>query len=148
MIVVEVVDQDRTRELRRSVLRPELAPGDALPGDELATAVHLAAVDEDGGVLCTCFVYPDPAPWLPDRAGAWHLRQMATDPARRGQGLGGAVLDFAVEHVRSADAGLLWCAARVRASDFYRRHGFAGHGARYVDERGEPHLSMWRELSG
>jgi GNAT superfamily N-acetyltransferase len=152
---VEVVDQERTRELRRSVLRPELTAGDPLPGDELSGGVHLAAVDEAGSVLCTCFVYPDPPPWLsgrgevvPDAGEAWHLRQMATDPAHRGQGVGGEVLEAAIAHVRAAGARLLWCNARVRAAGFYSRHGFAVHGAQYVDERGEPHLRMWRELSG
>lgn len=75
---IGIVDEAQTRELRRSVLRPNLPSGTPLPGDELADVVHLAATGEDGTVLCTCFVYPDPCPWRPDRPGSWHLRQLAT----------------------------------------------------------------------
>jgi GNAT superfamily N-acetyltransferase len=144
---VGVVDEARTRELRRSVLRPNLAPGDRLPGDELADGVHLAVVADDGTVLCTCFVYPDPCPWLPERAGSWHLRQMATLPTHRGQGLGAAVVRAAVDHVRAHGGELLWCNARETAVGFYRRQGFAIHGDVFADERHTiPHRRMWREL--
>ena len=42
---------------------------------------------------------------------------------------------------------LLWCNARVSAAGFYARQGFAVHGEQFVDDRGVPHLRMWRELS-
>jgi GNAT superfamily N-acetyltransferase len=145
MITVEVVDEALTRELRRRVLRPELGPDDPLPGDELINGVHLAAL-EDGRALSTAYVYPDPCPWLPGRA-AWHLRQMATSPLRRGQGLGGRVLETALDHVRGQGAAVLWCRAREQAVPFYARHGFTQHGAIFMDERAVPHRLMARELS-
>ncbi len=143
---VGVVDPARTRDLRRSVLRSRFAPGQPLPGDELADAVHLAACDDDGTVVCTCFVYPDPCPWLPARP-AWHLRQMATLPGRRGAGYGRAVLDAGLDAARAAGAQVLWCNAREPATGFYRRAGFDVHGEVYLDaETGVPHRHMWREL--
>ncbi len=148
MITVGVVAPERTRELRRGVLRPELGPGDPLPGDELTGCVHLAATDGGGQVVCTCFVYPEPAPWLPDRTGAWRLRQMATAPERRGQGIGGLVLEASMAYVRDQLATLLWCTARVSAARFYRRHGFRTHGTQFADGRGVPHLQMYLELPG
>lgn len=144
----EIVDPSTTRELRRAVLRPEAAPGDRLPGDELTDAVHVGAID-DGTVLCTCFVYPDPCPWLPDRAAAWHLRQMATAPEQRGRGLGGGVVERAVELVLERGAELLWCNAREPAVAFYARHGFVPVGEVFIDQRhGIPHRRMGRELFG
>ena len=148
MIRVEVVEQARTRDLRRSVLRPD-QPADApLPGDELPDAVHIAAI-EDGAVLGTCFVYPDPCPWLPDRPDAWHLRQMATAEGHRSRGVGSAVLDAAIEYVRARSGRLLWCNAREPAVEFYRRHGLMTHGAVFTDEHHPiPHRRMWRDLAG
>ncbi|MGH8960228.1 MAG: GNAT family N-acetyltransferase [Jatrophihabitantaceae bacterium] len=144
----EIVGEAATRELRRSVLRPHLAPGDPLPGDDLPGGVHLAALD-DGAVLCTCFVYPEPCPWQPDRPGAWRLRQMATLPEHRNRGLGSGVVERAVEVVRERGAELLWCEAREPAVAFYARHGFRPHGAVFTDEQHPiPHRRMWRELSG
>jgi GNAT superfamily N-acetyltransferase len=89
---VEVVDPERTRQLRRAVLHPNLAPDDPLPGVELADAVHIAALDDDGTVLGTCFIFPAPCPWRPNDRPSWRLRQMATKPSRRGSGLGAAML--------------------------------------------------------
>jgi len=145
---VEVVEEWRTRDLRRAVLRPNLPPDVPLPGDGLADGVHLAAVDDDGIVLGTCFVYPHGCPWQPDRVAAWHLRQMATAEGHRGLGIGGAVLEAAAAYVLAQRARLLWCNARERAVPFYRRHGFAIHGGVFTDDRHPiPHQRMWRELS-
>jgi GNAT superfamily N-acetyltransferase len=146
-VIVEVIDEQRTRALRRAVLRPNLPPDAPLPGDELTGGVHLGAVADDGTVLGTCFIYPDPCPWLPERAAAWHLRQMATADGYRGQGIGGAVLDAAVEHAARRGAELLWCSAREPAVPFYRGHGFATHSTVFTDVRHPiPHQYMWREL--
>jgi predicted GNAT family N-acyltransferase len=141
---VGVVAEPRTRDLRRAVLRPHLGPGDPLPGDDLPFGVHIGAVDDDGTLVGTCFVYPDPCPWQPD-AVAWHLRQMATAPDRRGKGVGAAVLQAAVDHVRDQNAALIWCHARETAVSFYAAHGFRGHGEVFT-EHGLPHLRMWRDV--
>jgi phosphoribosylformimino-5-aminoimidazole carboxamide ribotide isomerase len=144
---VGVVDPAATRELRRTVLRPDHAPGDALPGDGLADGVHIGVRDDGGTVLATCFVFPDPCPWL-HAQDAWHLRQMATAPSRRGQGIGALVLDGAVDYVRAQGGPLIWCHARETAVGFYARHGFTGFGDIFIDpEHPIPRLRMWRELS-
>jgi GNAT superfamily N-acetyltransferase len=146
---VEVVDADRARELRRSVLRPGTPPGGRLPGDGIDGAVHFAALDDDGAVLSTCFVFPDPWPF-PRPVGAsagqdWHLRQMATDPGHRGRGAGAAVVNAVITFCARQPAGLLWCHARVPAIGFYERLGFRAVGA--VHPGGEPpipHRYMYR----
>lgn len=146
---IGVVDERLTRELRRTVLRPALCPGEPLPGDDIPDGAHLAATADDGTVLSTCFVYPDPCPWLPQRADAWHLRQMATVEGMRGQGIGGQLLDAAVRYTAEHGARLIWCNAREAAAGFYRRRGFRPHGEVFLDEQlGIPHLRMWRELAG
>ena len=56
---------------------------------------------------------------------SWHLRQMATIPERRGQGIGSELLAAVLDHVRSHDGGVIWCSARVAAIPFYERGGFS-----------------------
>jgi GNAT superfamily N-acetyltransferase len=147
VITVAVVDPARTRELRRSVLRPHLSPADPLPGDELGEAVHLAALAADGTVLSTCFVFPNACPWRPERPGAWQLRQMATSPGHRGEGHGAAVVAAAMEQVRARGGALVWCHAREQAAGFYARLGFRPHGPVFTDEQHSiPHRSMWRDV--
>ncbi len=148
-VQVGVVDETQTRALRRAVLRPHLGPDEPLPGDDLPGVVHIGAVDENGTVLGTCFVYADPCPWLPDVPNAWHLRQMATADGHRRHGVGAVVLAAAADYVRGAGASLLWCNARETAGAFYAGHGFLVHGEVFTDAQHLiPHLRMWRELPG
>jgi GNAT superfamily N-acetyltransferase len=143
---VGVIDGTLSRELRRSVLRQELSVADPIPGDELTDAVHFGATI-DGRVASTCFVYPDACPWMPEVEPAWHLRQMATEPSLRGQGLAGRVLQAAVQYVADAGGHLVWLYGRELAVPMYARNGFVGIGELFTDERHTiPHLRMHREL--
>ncbi len=138
------IDETRTRELRRSVLRPLLSLDDQLPGDDRPDAIHFAAWDDAGTILSACLVAPQPCPWLPDESRAWQLRQMATWPEYRGTGAGAAVLAAVVDDL---SGGVLWCHAREPAVEFYRHHGFEPKGQTFVDdELGIPHLRMWRRV--
>ena len=138
------IDAARTRELRRSVLRPLLGVDDPLPGDDRPDAVHFAAWDDDGNVLSACLIAPQPCPWRPDVTSSWVLRQMATRTDARGRGAGTAVLEAVIADLRS---GLLWCRARQDAVGFYRRHGFEPEGVVFLDtELGIPHQRMSRQL--
>jgi predicted GNAT family N-acyltransferase len=144
---VSIVDGALTRELRRSVLRPDVAADAQVPGDDLPTAVHFAALTDDGQALSTCFIYPDPCPWRDPHEPAWHLRQMATSPQQRTTGLGGAVLTSVIAYVITEGATVLWCNAREGAIEFYRRAGFLGVGEIFTDEvHTIPHLRMWRPV--
>lgn len=141
------MDPAATRELRRRVLRPHLAPDAPLPGEDAPGALHLAAFDGDE-LLSTCIVYPEPCPWLPGREHAWHLRQMATAPRHRQRGAASTLLACAVRDVVPGHGGrLLWCNARVPAVPLYTRAGFVEHGEPFLEaETGLPHQRMWREL--
>ena len=140
---VEVVDQARTRELRRAVLRPHLSLDDVLPGDEVPDAVHIAALDGEEAVG-TCFIYPEQCPWRPDEPG-WRLRQMATAPDHQRSGVGSAVLAGVFEYIGRRAGGVLWLHAREVAVPFYARHDLVLHGEPYV-ENNLPHRSMWRPV--
>lgn len=151
---VEIVEPDRARTLRRTVLRPFDPPDATLPGDGIADAVHFAALADDGSVLSTCFVYPDEWPFpalLTEQmavAPSWHLRQMATDPAHRGQGAGSAVLRAVIAYVTDRN-GSVWCHARVPAIPFYERHAFNAVGQ--IHPSGEPpipHRYLYRPSIG
>jgi GNAT superfamily N-acetyltransferase len=151
VIRLGLIDPGDSRELRRRVLRPHLRPGDPLPGDELVGGVHVGALEADGTVVATCYIYPDACYWRANGAEAWHLRQMATAPERQGQGLGGAVLAAAIEYLEQHAVPLVWCHAREQAVPFYAGHGFHGYGDLFdefpLPGPPVPHLRMWRELA-
>lgn len=145
-IRLEIVDRSVTRPLRRAVLRPSW-PADAdMHGDENPDAVHFALLDGDE-VVSACLVLPRPYPKRPDEPAAWQLRGMATEPGRRGEGLGTRLLDGAVSYLEKLSAHIIWCEARTSAVRFYAQHGFTVDGDEYLHaETAIPHHYMHRLL--
>ena len=145
---VERVSPAVTYGLRGRVLRPGAPPERVRwAHDDLPETAAFAATAEDGTVVGTAVVYPEPCPWRPDSPGAWRLRGMATDEARRSAGIGTAVLDAVIDHVTGAGGSLVWCNARVPARRFYERAGFEAHGDEWDDPEIGPHIAMWRPIS-
>jgi GNAT superfamily N-acetyltransferase len=142
-LTVRRIEAAESGELRRSVLRPGLAPGAALPGEDQSGVVHLGAYDGDQ-LLSACLIFPEPCPWLPGEH-AWRLRGMATDPQRRGAGAGAAILREASRIAIADGASVLWCLARETAVGFYRRHGWVTFAEVYDSDLG-PHQRMWLRL--
>lgn len=142
MVSVVAVDAAATHPLRRSVLRDGTA-SDAVEfdGDDLDTTFHLGVRLDDELVAISTWMqrrYPD----LPEHVG-FQLRGMATDPARRGGGIGGSLLAAGVTRCRELGGGVIWARARVPAIGFYQRHGFETRGAEYVDlTTGLPHRDI------
>jgi predicted GNAT family N-acyltransferase len=136
--VVEV-QLEATFDLRRRVLRahaPHLPVANAQ--DEVPGAFHLAVVDDDVVVAVGSF--------SPSGETAVRLRGMAVEPSRQSQGLGGLLLDRAVERLtRAGGITLLWANARMPALEFYERHGFVAVGEPF-DEVGIPHVRVERVI--
>jgi GNAT superfamily N-acetyltransferase len=67
---------------------------------------------------------------------------MATADDRRHEGVGTAVLEAVIEHVRRNGGGLLWCNARMPAVPFYERAGFTTRGDSWDVPVIGPHIAM------
>jgi GNAT superfamily N-acetyltransferase len=132
-----------SHRLRLLVLRPGGSPEDVdFPNDRLEGAFHLG-VHIGEHRICVGSFYPEKHPLIKGWK-QFRLRGMATHPAFQGQGAGGVLLRFALEHLRAQHADLLWCNARTGAVGFYQRHGFDVLGAPFdIPGIGE-HLVMWR----
>lgn len=148
---IRPISAAETRPLRADILRPGQPPESLVyPGDDAPDSFHAGAFL--GGVLVgIASVYPEPLPIdLPDLApnSAFRLRGMATRPELQGQGLGRAVLEGCLTHVRDAGAEVLWCNARTGALGFYRRLGFETVGDKFEIEGIGPHYVMWRRVAG
>ena len=139
---VRVVEADRVRPLRRSVLRPHQAIEQMVyPGDDAPGSFHLAAVDGSGEVLGIASFYSEPHP-LNKREGDWRLRGMAVVPRLQGKGLGGRLVHAGISHIREQGGQRLWCKARVTAQRFYEKLGFIAEGDRFEIATIGPHYVM------
>lgn len=146
-VAVRRVDPAVTRPLRRRILRPHQTLTELVaPGEEHPRSGWFAGIRDDGAVVGSVGVMPEASPDHPGRDGAWRLRAMAVDPELQGGGLGGLLLDAAVDHVRSEGGTLVWCSARVPARRFYERAGFTTTSDVYDQGSIGPHLRMELEL--
>jgi argininosuccinate lyase len=146
MVEIRAVSAEDVRPIRRRVLRAGLPrPNVRFEGDEAPDTLHAGAF-LDGRLVAVATIVRRPPPDEPGARAAWQVRGMATQPAARGRGLGGDLLERCVEHARDRGGAFVWCNARVRAVAFYERHGFAGVGDVFEIERLGPHLRMRRLL--
>lgn len=142
-----------TRPLRAEILRPGQPPESlVLYGDDTPGSFHVGAF-VDGALVGTATIYREPMPTGTDPgrpgldpANAFRLRGMATQTHLQGQGLGRAVLQRCIEHVRDAGADVLWCNARSSALGFYQKLGFETVGDEFDIEGIGPHFVMWKDV--
>lgn len=146
-VSVHRVPVAETYPLRARVLRPGAPVGSVhLAVDSHPDTAAFAGRTPDGEIVGSAIVYPEACPWSPDRPRAWRLRGMATDERCRGAGIGTAVLDAVLDHVRREGGTLVWCNARTPARRFYERAGFTVHGDPWIDPEIGPHVAMARPL--
>ncbi len=144
--VVEISAAE-THALRRAVLRD----GDPnrpveFAEDSLPTTLHLAMRDSAGQLVATSSWTPKPCEEMPGLR-AVQLRGMATDAMQQGTGVGGRLLEAAVERFTAAGYELMWARARDTALGFYTRHRCRVVGGGFIDSTtGLPHHIVVREL--
>jgi len=119
---VFVGEQDVPPELERDALDPQSA--------------HVLARTLDGTPIGTGRLTPE-----------HRIGRMAVLPGWRGKGVGDAMLDALVGEARARGWREVALNAQASAIDFYLRHGFVPHGARF-HEAGIEHQTMRRVLSG
>lgn len=142
LMFVPPVDDDPgyrgARALRYAVLR---APLGHPPGSEWFAfepdALHLVARVGDTVVGCVMF--------HPDGRGGGRMCQMAITPERQGTGLGRRLVRHLEDHLRAEGVERVSGHARLHASGFYAKLGYAVEGEPY-DELGIPHVMMGRTL--
>ena len=139
MALIREVDVAATHDLRRLVLREGRADADVgYDIDQLPDTVHLAAVDDDAGVVAVATWTPSPTDHRPG-ARAWRLRGMAVHPDAQGGGVGSALLAAGVQRARDRGAEVLWADGRDSALPFYERHGWSVEGGGFLAANGVPH---------
>jgi predicted GNAT family N-acyltransferase len=125
-------------ELRRRVFCGE--QGVSLKADSDGhddEATHLVAVD-DGHVIGTCR--------LLFRGSVARLGRLAVEPAKRGRGVGGAILREADEVARAVGAERISLHAQTYALALYAHDGYVERGAAFMEE-GIEHVAMEKVLA-
>lgn len=94
---------------------------------------HLVAF-EDGRVVGGLIV-------IPLSGGSWKVRQVAVDPDRQGEGLGGRLMEKVIETAHERGIAEIFLHSRAEVTGFYERLGFEVSGEEFI-EVGIPHRKM------
>lgn len=135
-----------THALRQRVLRDnQISAHLEWDGDDDLSTFHLGIRDRSGAVVAI-------STWL-GRPPATQIRGMATEPELAGGGLGSKLLAAGIERCRLRGDTMVWANARVTATSFYERAGFAVVGAVFeTADTGLPHqmvrLTLPRDVDG
>ncbi len=145
-IEVRPITAAETVAVRWPILRPGFPPETAIfDGDDAPQTCHLGSF-MDGRLCGVASIFLAKLPERPSIENAWQLRGMATLPEVRGTGAGRALLTACEDATRSRAATLIWCNARVSASEFYRKHGWDIIGEEFDIPTVGPHYRMMRKL--
>lgn len=125
------------RVVREAVFILEQRVPEALEWDENdSVSVHvLASTVPDGKPVGTARLLPD-----------GHIGRMAVLKARRGEGIGSAMLRCLIDKARQDGMAEVKLNAQVAAKTFYARFGFRETGGGFM-EAGIPHIKMFLRLS-
>lgn len=126
-------DRARAVEIRMEVFVREQAVPAELEVDEYDDVARHWLVYQDGQPAGTARAV--------EREGDWKIGRVAVRAARRGSGIGAAVMKAIAEEARAAGVKKLVLESQVHAIPFYERLGYVAEGPEYLD-CGIPHRKM------
>ncbi len=142
---IRYLKAEETHPLRQQLLRPQ-QPLEEMEwsGDNAETSFHVG-VDIDGELVCVASFMQE----RHEQLRGWRqyrLRGMATRPDQQGQGVGKALVLFALEHLGDLKTDLVWCNAREKVTGFYAGMGFVSQGEMFMVDGIGPHQLMFLRL--
>ncbi|MGY6562181.1 MAG: GNAT family N-acetyltransferase [Luteibaculaceae bacterium] len=144
---VRFIEPHETFLLRHKVLWPHLETVEecTMEGDTAEGNFHLGVLDMNDMVVAIGSFVQDIHPEFGDQ-NQYRLRAMASDPDKKGSGLGTLLLNEAFTILQDKGINILWCDARLAAVPFYEKLGFIKIGDIYQKPNVGPHYLMYREL--
>ena len=143
-MIIKQINKEKTYIVRHPVLRPGKPISSCImPGDELASTIHLGAFVEDNIVgVCTLMVNNHEA--LP-LTQAIQLRGMAVLDGYKGLGIGKKLLTFGEELVQDR-FDVMWMNARIVAVPFYEKLQYQIIGNVFDIPGIGDHYTMYKKL--
>ena len=143
---IRQIRTEETYPIRREVLRPGKPASECIfEGDDHTNTFHFGAYVNGEIVGVASFMQASNP--LFDAPGQYQLRGMAVLPDFQKKKLGELLLTEGEKHLKkNRDTDLLWFNARVTATDFYKRYGYATRGEAFMIPNVCMHVVMFKEL--
>ncbi|MFK8045116.1 MAG: GNAT family N-acetyltransferase [Crocinitomicaceae bacterium] len=147
MKIVEIKNSKQLWPLRNLVLwRHKILLDCGMEGDLRRSTFHIGAMDADDNVLGTSTFITQTNENFSDIV-QYRLRAMATHPSARGTGLGKKMIEKGLEKLKDKKVDIVWCDARIEATEFYSKMGFKTVGETYDVPDIGPHKLMYLKVS-
>lgn len=138
---IKKISPDETRDIRKLTLRPHQEPYQLIySGDDNKKTVHFGLFFNEK-LSGTASIYNEPLNG-DDNQFSWRLRGMATTEDIRGKGFGTKLMNECLNYIKSKNAGLFWCNARLTAESFYNKFGMNRKGEVFTPEGMGEHVIM------
>lgn len=144
MIQVYRIDVATTYPLRISVLRNGIAKDYQFVGDNDKETFHVGAfLNEQCIGIASCMKKEN---LLFEVGFQYQLRGMAVEPLMQGKGVGKAIVEKTLVFLEERKCAIVWCNARLKAVDFYKKMGFLVVGEKFMIPKVGLHYLMYKKL--
>lgn len=144
MIGVKLIEVATTYPLRIAVLRNGIAKDYQFVGDADKDTFHIGAFDDEICVgIASCMKKETP---IVTGINQFQLRGMAVEPLLQGKGIGKAIVEKTLEVLVERRCEMVWCNARIKAVEFYKKLGFEVVGDKFMIPKVGMHYFMFRKL--
>ena len=144
MIIVREVTPYQTYEIRKDVLRDNIALTEKMDGDFDDSTIHFGVFKNEEIVCVATFMQHNSDCF---KGIQYRLRGMATKKEFQYKGFGRLILEKAIERLKNKSVAVLWCNARVNALNFYEKNGFKIIEEEFYVHLVGLHYVMYKELT-
>lgn len=139
MIRIKKISAEESYPIRLEVLRKEIDLPFKFKGDEDLDTFHLGAFDKNDLIAVSSFMKSSNEKFKVEQ---YQLRGMATLIESQGLGAGKLMMQEAINLLKEMNVDVLWCNARVKAVEFYKKQGLQTHGEVFEIPLVGPHYLM------
>ena len=144
MIRISEILPQETYEIRKDVLRDNIALTEKMNGDFDESTIHLGVFNNEEIVCVATFMQHKNDHF---KGFQYRLRGMATKKEFQHKGLGKIIMEEAISILKKKEVTVLWCNARVFALKFYENCGFKLIGDQFNVHLVGPHFVMFKTIT-
>lgn len=142
MLRIEKIQASDTLKLRAKILRPGFPEEECtFDTDKVMGCIHFGALFNEK-LIAISTVFPQRLLGLPGEKH-FQIRGMAVDSEYQGQGAGKFLVKECISHAKRLNGSVIWCNAREKALEFYKKLGFKAHGHIFQIDGVGPHQKMY-----
>lgn len=142
--IIKPISSYETHTIRKIVLRPNQdAKSVIFEGDDTESTCHFGLYVNEN-LVSVASIYKRSLE--NESLNSWQIRAIATLPEHQGKGYGSKLLKSCISSVKKKNGNYIWCNARKKAVDYYKKFGFEIVGNEFEIAGIGPHYVMFLNI--